>query len=159
MPNPTELAQLAARQAELVAALVADQVCPTGFDPAQIAAQQASLLRKRWQFLCKNWPGFLELWPTVIPDEFQKYAQTTSLTEHGGGLYDGQQFAHCLAQQQLLSRAICEQLLQLQLFSVLTPVGYQSRRLWLWRTVTIALPFQHLRAIWIRGLGISYRIT
>jgi pimeloyl-ACP methyl ester carboxylesterase len=47
---------LAARQADLVAALVADGPVPTGFDPARLDATRRALLRKRASEAAKVWP-------------------------------------------------------------------------------------------------------
>ncbi len=49
-------AELAARQAELVAALVADGPLPSGFDPARVDAAATALLRKRAGEVGEAWP-------------------------------------------------------------------------------------------------------
>ena len=58
------------RQAELVAALVADGPDPDGFDPDRLAATRRALLRKRAGEAAKVWPllagSFEEKWPAVF---------------------------------------------------------------------------------------------
>lgn len=59
---------LAARQAALVAALVADGPPPPGFDTARLAATRAALLRKRARDAAKVWPLLAARpdWPEVF---------------------------------------------------------------------------------------------
>lgn len=77
---------LARRQAELVAALVAGGPDPEGFDPARLAATRRALLRKRAGEAAKAWPmvagAFGERWPTV-------FAQHRSGHPPVGSLRDG----------------------------------------------------------------------
>ncbi|MEV0429123.1 hypothetical protein [Micromonospora sp. NPDC050495] len=47
---------LAARQAQLVAALVAGGPLPPGFDPAPVEAARRALLRKRAGDVARHWP-------------------------------------------------------------------------------------------------------
>jgi hypothetical protein len=61
---------LAARQAELVAALVAGGADPPGFDPARLDATRRALLRKRAGEAARVWPmlagSFGKEWPAVF---------------------------------------------------------------------------------------------
>lgn len=61
---------LAARQAALVAALVAAAPLPDGFDPARVGAARAALLRKRAGEVARHWPmlvaGLGQRWPAVF---------------------------------------------------------------------------------------------
>ncbi|SCG78907.1 hypothetical protein [Micromonospora humi] len=63
---------LAARQAELVAALVAGGPLPPGFAPAPVDAARRALLRKRAGDVARHWPllaaGLGADWPTVFTD-------------------------------------------------------------------------------------------
>jgi len=58
---------LAARQAELVAALVAGAPLPPGFAPAPVEAARRALLRKRAGEVARHWPllaaGLAAAWP------------------------------------------------------------------------------------------------
>ncbi|MEV4268497.1 hypothetical protein [Micromonospora aurantiaca (nom. illeg.)] len=61
---------LAARQAELVAALVAGGPLPPGFAPAPVEAARRALLRKRAGDVARHWPlvaaGLGSAWPTTF---------------------------------------------------------------------------------------------
>ncbi|MFG1675986.1 hypothetical protein [Micromonospora sp. NPDC049282] len=61
---------LAARQAELVAALVAGGPLPSGFAPAPVDAARRALLRKRAGDVARHWPllaaGLGADWPAVF---------------------------------------------------------------------------------------------
>lgn len=62
--------QLATRQAELVAALVAGGADPRGFDPVRLDATRRALLRKRAGEAAKVWPmlaaSFGQKWPALF---------------------------------------------------------------------------------------------
>ncbi|MDN5860986.1 MAG: hypothetical protein L0H84_20465 [Pseudonocardia sp.] len=64
------MTELARRQAELVAALVANGPDPDGFDPARLAATRRALLRKRAGEAAKAWPVLAAshggAWPAVF---------------------------------------------------------------------------------------------
>ncbi|MFG2068543.1 hypothetical protein ACGFKZ_16965 [Micromonospora tulbaghiae] len=61
---------LAARQAELVAALVAGGPLPPGFAPAPVEAARRALLRKRAGDVARHWPllaaGLGSAWPATF---------------------------------------------------------------------------------------------
>ncbi|GAA4577632.1 hypothetical protein GCM10023176_51520 [Micromonospora coerulea] len=61
---------LAARQAELVAALVAGGPLPAGFAPAPVDAARRALLRKRGGDVARHWPllaaGLGAAWPATF---------------------------------------------------------------------------------------------
>ncbi|MEV0005709.1 hypothetical protein AB0H28_25975 [Micromonospora sp. NPDC050980] len=63
---------LAARQAELVAALVAGGPLPPGFAPAPVEAARRALRRKRAAEVARHWPllaaGLGADWPAVFTD-------------------------------------------------------------------------------------------
>lgn len=54
--GPATDGDLAARQAELVAALVAGARPPSGFDPDRLHAARTALLRKRAAEVARHWP-------------------------------------------------------------------------------------------------------
>jgi hypothetical protein len=84
---------LAARQAELVAALVAGGPLPAGFDPERLEASRRALLRKRAGLAAKAWPVLAATlgpgWPGV-------FAGDRAGTEPVGGLRDGWDVARAL---------------------------------------------------------------
>ncbi|WP_091349978.1 hypothetical protein [Micromonospora rhizosphaerae] len=63
---------LAARQAALVATLVAGGPLPAGFAPAPVATARRALLRKRGGDVARHWPllaaGLSAAWPTTFAD-------------------------------------------------------------------------------------------
>ena len=68
--SPDPAAALAARQAELVAALVAGGPVPSGFDPGRLAVARRALLRKRAGEAAALWPllaaSLGSAWPEVF---------------------------------------------------------------------------------------------
>ncbi|MBQ1025793.1 hypothetical protein [Micromonospora sp. C95] len=84
---------LASRQAELVAALVADGPPPAGFAPGPLAAARAALLRKRAGEVARHWPllaaGLGPAWPAA-------FVEWAAGRPTGGGLRDGWDLARAL---------------------------------------------------------------
>ncbi|MGK5676637.1 hypothetical protein ACSNOB_27810 [Micromonospora sp. URMC 106] len=84
---------LAARQAELVAALVAGGPLPPGFDPTALTAARAALLRKRAGDVARHWPllaaGLGADWPAT-------FARWAAGRPTGGSLRDGWDLARDL---------------------------------------------------------------
>lgn len=68
--GPVAGGDLAARQAELVAALVAGGALPAGFAPAPVEAARRALLRKRAGDVARHWPllaaGLGDAWPATF---------------------------------------------------------------------------------------------
>jgi hypothetical protein len=91
--DPRATADLAERQAALVAALVAGAPDPPGFDPARLAAARRALLRKRAGEAAKHWPVLAaslgSRWSTV-------FAVHYACREPVGGLRDGWDLARAL---------------------------------------------------------------
>lgn len=94
--DPDAPQDLAARQAALVAALVAGAPLPAGFDATRVAAARAALLRKRAGEVARNWPmlaaGLGHRWPAV----FREWAATRPTQ---GALRDGWDLARSLRDQ------------------------------------------------------------
>jgi hypothetical protein len=65
---------LAHRQAELVAALVAGAPVPPGFDPALVGVAQRALLRKRAGEVARVWPMLAAAAGGRWPEEFAGWA-------------------------------------------------------------------------------------
>lgn len=82
---------LAARQAALVAALVADGPAPPGFDAGRLAAARAALLRKRAREAAKLWPLL-----AAAPDWPGVFAAHRDGHEPVGPLRDGWEVARAL---------------------------------------------------------------
>ncbi|MCU1659942.1 MAG: hypothetical protein JWR58_7 [Pseudonocardia sp.] len=84
---------LAARQADLVAALVADGPVPPGFDPALLDATRRALLRKRAGEAAKVWPLLAASLGAEWPRAF---AARRAGHEPVGALRDGWDIARAL---------------------------------------------------------------
>ncbi len=84
---------LDARQAALVAALVAGGPVPAGFDVARVDATRRALLRKRAGEAAKHWPL---LAASLGPEWPRVFARTHDGHEPGGPLRDGWDVARAL---------------------------------------------------------------
>jgi hypothetical protein len=84
---------LAARQAALVAALVAGGPVPHGFDVSRVDATRRALLRKRAGEAAKQWPLLAASLGTEWP---QVFAIALDGREPGGALRDGWDVARAL---------------------------------------------------------------
>jgi hypothetical protein len=84
---------LAARQAELVAALVAGGPLPAGLDPVRVEAARRALLRKRAAEAARAWPL---LAAALGPDWVAVFGADRTGTEPVGGLRDGWDLARRL---------------------------------------------------------------
>ncbi|MEU8297449.1 hypothetical protein AB0C04_09205 [Micromonospora sp. NPDC048909] len=92
-PERAAPGELAARQAELVAALVAGGPVPPGFAPAPLAAARAALLRKRAGEVARHWPLLAAGLGVDWPATFQTWAGDRPT---GGSLRDGWDLARAL---------------------------------------------------------------
>jgi len=88
------MSELAARQAELVAALVGGAGPPPGFDAARIAATRHALLRKRAGEVARAWP---ELAFALADGWHAAFADWAAGRAPQGSLRDGWDFARHLA--------------------------------------------------------------
>ncbi|MFI7576445.1 hypothetical protein [Micromonospora sp. NPDC049497] len=98
---------LAARQAELVAALVAGEPDPSGFDPTALAAARAALLRKRAGDVARHWPL---LAAGLGADWFRTFARWAAGRPTAGSLRDGWDLARELRDQGTLPPLGAEEL-------------------------------------------------
>ncbi|MEU5831296.1 hypothetical protein [Micromonospora tulbaghiae] len=98
---------LAARQAELVAALVAGGPLPPGFAPAPVEAARRALLRKRAGDVARHWPllaaGLGSAWPAT----FTTWADSRPTN---GSLRDGWDLARDLRDRDALPPLGAEEL-------------------------------------------------
>ncbi|MFF0392750.1 hypothetical protein ACFYS8_29205 [Kitasatospora sp. NPDC004615] len=83
--------QLAARQEQLLAALVAGGPAPAGFDPAQLRTQAEGLIAKRQETVGHLMPELPELLGADFAPLFRRYAADHPLT--GGYRADARTFA------------------------------------------------------------------
>jgi hypothetical protein len=84
---------LAERQAELVAALVADAAVPPGFDTVLVDAARGALLRKRAGEVARVWPMLAASFGASWQPAFASWAATRPTQ---GALRDGWDFASSL---------------------------------------------------------------
>lgn len=89
-------AELAARQAELVAALAGSGPVPEGFDAARLEAAAAALVSKRRQALARAWPVLARSLGAEFETEFAQFAAATPLPRDGSPFADGWAFARRL---------------------------------------------------------------
>lgn len=92
-PAPDARAELAARQAELVAALVAGGTVPAGFDADDLGVARRALLRKRSGEVRRVWP----LLAGSCPDFAATFVQWADGRVPAGALRDGWDLARELA--------------------------------------------------------------
>ncbi len=85
---------LAARQAALIAALVAGGELPAGFDGARVSAARRALLVKRAGEVAVVWPLLATSFGAEWPDRFVTWAHARAPL---GPLRDGWDFARALA--------------------------------------------------------------
>jgi hypothetical protein len=99
MPDPDSSggpapSALAARQAALVRALVADGPTPAGFDVARVRATSMSLRRKRARVVAHAWPALRS-----VPDYESRYAGWALGRAPGSATEDGVAFAATLGRE------------------------------------------------------------
>jgi hypothetical protein len=87
-------AELARRQAELVAAMVAGGQLPAGFDKDMVEVARRALLRKRAGEVAGTWPA---LAASVGPQWIEAFARWADGRPGNGSLRDGWDFARELA--------------------------------------------------------------
>ncbi|RKN14280.1 hypothetical protein D7147_28760 [Micromonospora musae] len=104
---PGRTDDLAARQAELVAALVTGGPVPPGFAPAPLAAARAALLRKRAGEVARHWPLLAAALGAEWPARFAAWA--TDRPTHGS-LRDGWDLARALRDEGTLPPLGAEEL-------------------------------------------------
>ncbi|WP_320066927.1 hypothetical protein [Micromonospora sp. RTGN7] len=94
--GPAGAGDLAARQAELVATLVAGGPLPSGFAPAPVDATRRALLRKRAGDVARHWPllaaGLAPDWPAT-------FARWAAGRPTNGSLRDGWDLARELRER------------------------------------------------------------
>ncbi|BFU45871.1 hypothetical protein [Krasilnikovia sp. MM14-A1004] len=95
-PAGERFAHLAARQAELVAALTGGAPVPVGFDARLVEAARVALLRKRAGEVARQWPLLAAALGERWPGEFARWAAARPTQ---GSLRDGWDLARQLAAQ------------------------------------------------------------
>ncbi len=91
-----ERERLAARQAELVRALVQGGPVPDGFDAAKVEAAARSLIGKRRREAARAWPALAACLGAEYRPLFDAFAGKTPPPAEGGPLADGRAFARSL---------------------------------------------------------------
>ncbi len=99
------MSDLAARQAELVAALTAGAPVPPGFDARLVEAARAALMRKRAGAVARHWPQL-----AAMPRWQTHFAQWAARRPTRGSLRDGWDVARDLAGRGALPPAAAEEL-------------------------------------------------
>lgn len=89
-------AAYAARQAQLLEALLRDGEPPAGFDAARAGAAGRSLRRKRGRAVARAWPALALALGDAFDARFDAFARTVDVPASGGTLEDGLAFARAL---------------------------------------------------------------
>jgi len=108
IPEPPDLA---ARQAELVAALVAGSPDPAGFDPERLAVARRALVRKRAGEVAAVWPVLAASLGSDWPATFADFAANRTPS---GALRDGWDLARELHRQRRLGDTAAVELAELE---------------------------------------------
>jgi hypothetical protein len=146
MPDDAR-AELAARQAALVAALTAGAAPPAGFDTRRLRAAAASLAVKRRRAVARAWPGLAG----VLDERFTAFTASTPLPRDGGPLADGRAFVRWLGGA---APAACRlQALAVDLRYARTAGGLVARRGPVLKVVVLPEPRRLVLALRLPGLG------
>lgn len=120
--------RLAARQAELLAALCGAAAPPAGFDANRIRATVESLATKRCHAVARAWPDLSHALGPQFSEYFTQFAKTSPIPRAGGALADGRAFARWLAAHKLLPEAARLHVLAVDLRFAHTGQGLVPRR-------------------------------
>jgi hypothetical protein len=118
---------LAARQAALVAALVAGAPTPPGFDPSRVRAAADALLHKRAGEVAAAWPLLRTSLGSGWTDAFAAWA---AVRPPGGALRDGWDLARATAAAGALSPLAAAELAEREVRWRYDGVGPPRRRSW-----------------------------
>jgi hypothetical protein len=136
MPSTRE--RLAAAQAELVRALVAQGPVPAGFDDKRLRAATRSLVSKRWETVARVWPNL----PTILGDayveKFRNYALSQPLPPCAIPLADGRAFLTWLDAREPLHDSLRMEAVLFDMRFVVTPTGVRPRRGFAFRRVRLS---------------------
>ena len=116
---------LGARQAALVAALVADGPVPDGFDPQRLAVARRAMVRKRAAEAAAAWPL---LAASLGPDWGATFAASVAGRPPGGPLPDGWDLARALSAAGALGSAAAVELAEREVALRYDGVGAPRRR-------------------------------
>jgi hypothetical protein len=105
MSSPDARARLAARQAELVRALMSHGEPPPAGDAARLRATAEALAAKRAKAVARAWPALAAGLGEDFRERFARFAAGVPLPHEGGPLADGRAFARWLARAGELSDA------------------------------------------------------
>jgi hypothetical protein len=120
--------KMAARQADLVRALVAKGPIPAGFDQDRVKTLARTLVNKRRQALARAWPALVRILGDPYVERFTTFAQDHPIPASGSPLEDGRQFLRWLESQGPLADAARIEALAFDLHFYATPLGLRRRR-------------------------------
>jgi hypothetical protein len=119
--------RMAARQAELVRALVAKGPIPAGFDQDRVKTLARTLVNKRRQALARLWPTLVRIFGDAYVERFTNYAQAHPIPASGNVFEDGREFLRCLETQGPLPDAARIEAMSFDLRFHATPLGLRRR--------------------------------
>jgi len=128
MPPADARAGLAARQAELLRALLGETPAPAGFDADRVRATAGVLARKRARAAARAWPALAAALGYRFERLFAAFADANPLPAEGAPLADGRAFARCLAAAGELPDEGRLEALAVDLHYRTTPGGLRPRR-------------------------------
>ena len=108
-------ARLAARQAELVAALVGQGAAPPGFDAQRVQSAATALAIKRLRGVLRAWPTLAAALGNRFAERFHEYAKIHPLPLTGGPLMDGRMFVRHLSAMESIPNDVLLQALEFDL--------------------------------------------
>lgn len=117
-------ARLAARQAEVVAALAGGGAPPAGFDRTALDLAANSLAAKRRRVVERSWPGIAELLGGRFGELFARYAEAPC---RGGPLDDARAFVRWLGERGELDERLAREALLFDLRRAIAPAVRASR--------------------------------
>ena len=120
------MTDLAARQAALVATLVAGGPVPSGFDAERLAVARRALVRKRAGAAAARWPLLVA---SLGPDWPAVFAASVAGRPPAGALDDGWDLARALYRRGELGTAAAMELAEREVALRRTPGGHARRRL------------------------------
>jgi len=144
---------LAATQAELVRALVAQGPIPTGFDQSRIRATARSLVNKRRQALEHAWPKLVRGMGDPFVERFCTFAAEHPLPASASTLADGRAYLAWLDRQHPLNDLLRVEAMSFDVRFVDTPTGLRRRTGFVVKTAKLRESGTRVLAVRLPWLG------
>jgi hypothetical protein len=159
MSNPEAYRNLAAQQAELVAALSGAGPPAAGFDPERLEASAASLLTKRIRSAARAWPVLADSLGAEFDGKFRTFAAANPLPRDGSPFVDGFHFARDLSARGELPDEARLELLAMELSHVPSSGGLRPRRGPAFRVARMGRPARLVLACRLPLVGVRWLVV